>query len=48
MGAAPPGAFSACRSQSIDYAVMEHHANVAVVPLAGSGAMWAAGMPWPT
>jgi mannose-1-phosphate guanylyltransferase / mannose-6-phosphate isomerase len=30
-----PGAFSACRSQSIDYAVMEHHANVAVVPFGG-------------
>ena len=25
-------AFSACRSESIDYAVMEHHHNVAVVP----------------
>ena len=30
-----PGAFAACRSQSIDYAVMEHHANVAVVPYTG-------------
>ncbi|QCB47790.1 mannose-1-phosphate guanylyltransferase/mannose-6-phosphate isomerase [Hydrogenophaga sp. PAMC20947] len=30
-----PGAFAACRSQSIDYAVMEHHANVAVVPFSG-------------
>lgn len=28
-------AFLACRSQSIDYAVMEHHADVAVVPFAG-------------
>ena len=27
--------FKACRSQSIDYAVMEHHDNVAVVPFAG-------------
>uniref|UniRef100_UPI00356449E4 cupin domain-containing protein n=1 Tax=Hydrogenophaga sp. TaxID=1904254 RepID=UPI00356449E4 len=27
--------FLACRSQSIDYAVMEHHANVAVVPFQG-------------
>ncbi|NWE45771.1 mannose-1-phosphate guanylyltransferase/mannose-6-phosphate isomerase [Pseudomonas gingeri] len=25
-------AFSACRAQSIDYAVMEHHDNVAVIP----------------
>jgi mannose-1-phosphate guanylyltransferase/mannose-6-phosphate isomerase len=25
-------AFAACRSESIDYAVMEHHPNVAVVP----------------
>jgi mannose-1-phosphate guanylyltransferase/mannose-6-phosphate isomerase len=31
-----PKAFGACRSQSIDYAVMEHHANVAVVPFAGA------------
>ncbi|MBV1730895.1 MAG: mannose-1-phosphate guanylyltransferase/mannose-6-phosphate isomerase, partial [Hydrogenophaga sp.] len=31
-----PGAFAACRSQSIDYAVMEHHANVAVVPYTGA------------
>ena len=31
-----PGAFAACRSQSIDYAVMEHHANVAVVPYPGA------------
>ncbi len=28
-------AFLACRSQSIDYAVMEHHTNVAVVPFVG-------------
>jgi mannose-1-phosphate guanylyltransferase / mannose-6-phosphate isomerase len=28
-------AFLACRSQSIDYAVMEHHQQVAVVPFAG-------------
>lgn len=27
--------FLACRSQSIDYAVMEHHADVAVVPFVG-------------
>ena len=26
------GAFSSCRSESIDYAVMEHHCNVAVMP----------------
>ena len=31
-----PGAFAACRAQSIDYAVMEHHANVAVVPYTGA------------
>jgi mannose-1-phosphate guanylyltransferase/mannose-6-phosphate isomerase len=31
-----PGAFAACRSQSIDYAVMEHHAHVAVVPYTGA------------
>ena len=30
-----PEAFAACRSQSIDYAVMEHHANVTVVPFSG-------------
>lgn len=29
-------AFIACRSESIDYAVMEHHANVAVVPFNGA------------
>ncbi|MCU0926443.1 MAG: mannose-1-phosphate guanylyltransferase/mannose-6-phosphate isomerase, partial [Hydrogenophaga sp.] len=28
-------AFLACRSQSIDYAVMEHHPDVAVVPFVG-------------
>lgn len=30
-----PAAFKACRSQSIDYAVMEHFAQVAVVPFKG-------------
>lgn len=30
-----PAAFLACRSQSIDYAVMEHHQNVAVLPFEG-------------
>ncbi len=45
-GETPPGngthfvrpqkdAFLACRSQSIDYAVMEHHTDVAVVPFVG-------------
>jgi len=29
------GAFAACRSQSIDYAVMEFHDNIAVVPFKG-------------
>ena len=29
-------AFTACRSESIDYAVMEHHANVAVLPFNGA------------
>ena len=29
-------AFQACRAESIDYAVMEHHADVAVVPFAGA------------
>ena len=29
-----PQAFAACRSESIDYAVMEHHTNIAVVPFA--------------
>lgn len=42
-----PAAFLACRSQSIDYAVMEHHQNVAVLPLRGNGVMWAAGTLWP-
>ena len=28
-------AFSACRAESIDYAVMEHHADMAVVPFKG-------------
>ena len=28
--------FVACRAESIDYAVLEHHANVAVVPFAGA------------
>jgi mannose-1-phosphate guanylyltransferase/mannose-6-phosphate isomerase len=31
-----PGAFAACRSQSFDYAVMEHHGDVAVVPYTGA------------
>jgi mannose-1-phosphate guanylyltransferase/mannose-6-phosphate isomerase len=29
-------AFAACRAESIDYAVMEQHANVAVLPFAGA------------
>ena len=29
-------AFESCRSESMDYAVMEHHANVAVLPFAGA------------
>ena len=29
-------AFTACRAESIDYAVMEHHADVAVVPFSGA------------
>jgi mannose-1-phosphate guanylyltransferase/mannose-6-phosphate isomerase len=29
-------AFEACRSESIDYGVMEHHPHVAVVPFAGA------------
>lgn len=29
-------AFAACRAESIDYALLEHHANVAVVPFAGA------------
>ena len=28
--------FEACRSESIDYAVMEHHANVAVLPFSSA------------
>jgi mannose-1-phosphate guanylyltransferase/mannose-6-phosphate isomerase len=31
-----PQAFEACRSESIDYAVMEHHANLAVLPFASA------------
>ena len=31
-----PQAFTACRADSIDYAVMERHDNVAVVPFAGA------------
>ena len=31
-----PKAFNACRAQSIDYAVVEHHANVAVLPFVGA------------
>ena len=31
-----PQAFESCRSESIDYAVMEHHANVAVLPFASA------------
>jgi mannose-1-phosphate guanylyltransferase/mannose-6-phosphate isomerase len=31
-----PQAFEACRSESIDYAVMEHHTNVAVLPFASA------------
>lgn len=30
------GAFAACRAESIDYAVMEQHANVAVLPFASA------------
>lgn len=29
-------AFAACRAESVDYAVMEHHADVAVVPFSGA------------
>jgi mannose-1-phosphate guanylyltransferase/mannose-6-phosphate isomerase len=29
-------AFGACRAESIDYAVLEHHADVAVVPFSGA------------
>ncbi len=31
-----PEAFAACRADSIDYAVLERHKNVAVVPFAGA------------
>ena len=31
-----PAAFTACRAESIDYAVLEHHAQVAVVPFSGA------------
>ena len=31
-----PQAFNACRSESIDFAVMEHHADVAVVAFSGA------------
>jgi mannose-1-phosphate guanylyltransferase / mannose-6-phosphate isomerase len=31
-----PQAFNACRSESIDFAVMEHHADVAVLPFSGA------------
>jgi mannose-1-phosphate guanylyltransferase/mannose-6-phosphate isomerase len=31
-----PKAFEACRSESIDYAVMEHHSNVVVLPFASA------------
>ena len=31
-----PQEFEACRSESIDYAVMEHHANVALLPFTGA------------
>ena len=31
-----PQAFNACRAESIDYAIMEHHTNVAVVPFSGA------------
>jgi mannose-1-phosphate guanylyltransferase/mannose-6-phosphate isomerase len=31
-----PQAFKTCRSESIDYAVMEHHANVAMLPFASA------------
>ena len=31
-----PAAFTACRAESIDYAVLEHHADVAVVPFSGA------------
>ncbi len=31
-----PEAFAACRAESIDYAVLEHHKKVAVLPFAGA------------
>ncbi|MEO6319729.1 MAG: mannose-1-phosphate guanylyltransferase, partial [Polaromonas sp.] len=31
-----PAAFTDCRAESIDYAVLEHHAHVAVVPFSGA------------
>jgi len=31
-----PVSFTACRAESVDYAVLEHHPNVAVVPFAGA------------
>ncbi len=31
-----PQAFNSCRAESIDFAVMEHHADVAVVPFSGA------------
>ena len=31
-----PQAFTACRADSVDYAVLEHHADVAVVPFSGA------------
>jgi mannose-1-phosphate guanylyltransferase / mannose-6-phosphate isomerase len=31
-----PQAFNTCRAESIDFAVMEHHADVAVVPFCGA------------
>ncbi len=31
-----PQAFAACRADSVDYAVLEHHADVAVVPFSGA------------
>lgn len=31
-----PGVFNACRAESIDFAVMEHHADVVVVPFKGA------------
>jgi len=40
-----PQAFEACRSESIDYAVMEHHAKVAMLPFASA---WTdVGIQWP-